>query len=488
MKKTLLILSLTTILAGIARAEPVLLENKDNSLSLSIYNSDLALVKDIRPANLTTGGNEVIFNGVAEHIQAETAIIYGNGIKVNEQNYSYNLMSYDNLIKQYINKEVMTLRENPYNGEYISEDAVLIGYADGNPILQFEYGIDAAFPGHIVFPNVPAGLSNKPILTANLEVMQGGKQNLYLAYLTSGLSWKTDYVANVISEDKLDLTGWVTITNQSGIDYEKAKIQLVAGDVNTAHQVMRPMMLRSKGMVMGFNSMDMEASASITPESVNSYELYTLPRMVTLRNHQDKQISLIERKNVTYKKEFNLTSPLHFMNGYNNEFEKQHPLITYVVENSEHSNLGISLPSGTVRFYKNDSGNNLQFIGSDIIGNTAKEDTLRLNLGEAFNISVNGKIVNSKTKEVSRSIKNKCTEIRLLYTYDASITVNNAEDSDNTVVVKQNFSKDFNITKETIEGKNKNSKTRQWEISVPKNSKASLDFTVELTDTKLSCD
>ena len=203
MRYSLLFL-LCTALAGTAQAEPLLLKNQGNSLSLSIYNQNLALVKDIRPAALQSGSNEVIFDGVASKIQAETAIIYGDGIAVAEQNYSYNLMSYDNFIKQYLGKEVTTVRANPTTGENIYESAVLIGEAGGRPILRFNYGIDSNFPGRVIFNNVPAGMSNQPTLTAKLNTKQGGEKNLYLAYLTGGLSWKTDYVANISSDDKLE--------------------------------------------------------------------------------------------------------------------------------------------------------------------------------------------------------------------------------------------------------------------------------------------
>ena len=462
-----------------AQAEPLILKNADSSLSLSIYNQDLALVKDIRPASLNNGLNEVIFDGVASQIQAETAIIYGDGIKVNEQNYSYNLMSYDNFINQSIGQTVRTVQLNPENGENIYDNAKLIGYANGKPILRFSYGIESDFPGRVVFEDVPAGMSNKPTLEAKLDVSKGGNQNLYLAYLTSGLSWKTDYVANVKSNDKLDLTGWVTISNNSGIDYERAKIQLIAGDINTARSIMGT---RRMVKAMAFNAvMEDSISNGIQPESINSYELYTLPNITTIKDHQNKQIALIERNNVTYKKEFLLHSPLYFNNFASDEFEKHHPSIIYVIENTADANLGISLPTGIIRFYENDKNSNLQFIGSNHIANTAKEDTLRLNLGDAFNISVSGKVTTADKKEISRKPVNNCAVVETLKSYDVEITVNNAEDVKNTVVIEQHFPDNHKIVKESVNSESKNASTRQWKIEVDKNSKDTLKYTVDIT-------
>ena len=486
MRNYLRLLALTCIISTSAQAEPLVLQNTDNSLSLSIYNRDLALVKDIRPANLNSGINEVIFDGVASQIQAETAIIYGDGVRVSEQNYSYNLMSYENFIHRSIGQSVRTVQFNPENGKNIYDEAELIGYANGRPILRFEYGIESDFPGRVVFDKIPAGMSNKPTLTAKLDVSKGGNKNLYLAYLTSGLSWKTDYVANVKSNDKLDLTGWVTISNNSGIDYERAKIQLIAGDVNIVRSE-RAMPRMMKAMAFNAVNEDSMAMGSIAPESINSYELYTLPNITTVKDKENKQIALIEKNDVKYEKEFHLHSPLYFGAHNGETFEKRHPQIIYVIENTADSNLGISIPTGIIRFYENDKNSNLQFIGSNHIANTAKEDTLRLNLGEAFNISVGGKIADVKEDEISRKPENDCTVIKTKRSYDAEITVNNAEDVENTVVIEQRFPEKPEITKESINSEGKDVYTRLWKIKVAPNSKETLTYSVDLIFSRRNC-
>lgn len=483
--------SITSLLAcGIlaisnAQAATLSLSNQNNSLSLTIYNHNLSLVKDLRSAELDGGRNEVIFDGVAKQIQPETAIIYGSGIKVLEQNYSYNLMSYNNFVRQSLGKTVTAIRTNPQTGENISEKAKIIGYAENKPILQFSYGIEPDFPGRIVFNEIPVGMSNKPTLAAQLESQQSGRKNLQLAYLTGGLSWKTDYVANVVDNNKLNLTAWVTINNESGIDYENAKIQLVAGNVNTVQHAFRPQM-KMAGASLGMVA-DNALYESIEPESLNSYELYTLPNVSTIKDKQTKQIALIEKNDVTYNKEFNLNSPFYFGGYDQNEFEKHHPSITYVVKNTAESNLGVSLPSGTVRFYENDKNGNLQFIGSDVINNTAKEDTLRLDLGDAFNISVSGKVKKINQKELSRLPRNHCFDVKKRKTYEAEITVNNAEKNANTVIFEQNFPEVYTITKESIPSESKNATTRRWKIAVPAESKAVLSFTVDIVQTEGVC-
>ena len=350
--------------------------------------------------------------------------------------------------------------------------------------MRFNYGIDAEFDGRVVFKDIPNGLSNKPTLTAKINAKNSGYKTLRLAYLTDGLSWKTDYVANVINKDKLNLTGWVTINNESGIDYENAKIQLIAGDVNVVRNAVPRM---AKGvMLMASASYDMASNDSIEPQNLNSYELYTLPTTTTIKNQQTKQVALIEKTEVKYKKEFNLQTPFYF-NSNGDEFEKYHPSITYVINNTADDNLGISLPSGTMRFYENDKNGNLQFIGSAHINNTAKEDTLRLYLGEAFNISVSGKTKKISEQELTRQKQNKCTDIKKRLTYETEVTINNAEDGDNNVIISQHFNNEYKIIKESVVSTEKNATTREWIVPAKAKQKTVLTYTAEIIATNKEC-
>ena len=488
MRNTLILLLAGTFLASVpANAEQILLKNNNSKLTLSIYNQNLALVKDIRPADIKAGMSEVIFDGVAQQIQPETAMLYGQDIKVLEQNYSYNVISYENMLNQSVGQEVNTMRQNPQTGENIFEKAVLIGAAYGQPVLKFPYGIETNFNGRIVFNQIPSGVSDKPTLTAKINNKKAGSKNLFLAYLTGGLSWRTDYVATIADKNKLDLTGWVTINNNSGVDYNDAKIQLIAGDVNVVRPVVQPRLLMAKmSMAAMDNGVETAAMGSVAPEQISNYELYTLPAITTIKDKQTKQVGLIEKSGVNYVKEFNFRSPLYFGGSY--EFEKQHPSITYVLENVQKSNLGISLPAGTMRFYENDKNGNLQFIGSTDIANTAKEETLRLNLGEAFNLTLKGKVAKVSEKEVERKPQKQCYNVKLLKTYTAETTVSNADTAENSVIISQNLPDNYKIVKESLKGTVKNAQTRQWTVKVPANGKTTLSYTVEIPQTTRVCD
>mgnify|MGYP004658045575 FL=1 len=488
MHKTLFFLLAGTFLSGNALAdEQILLKSNNSKLTLSIYNQDLALVKDIRQADIKAGTSEIVFDGVAQQIQPETAMLYGQDIKVLEQNYSYNVITYENLVNQSVGQEVTTVRQNPQTGENIFEKAYLIGSTYGQPVLKFPYGIETNFSGRIVFDKIPTGVSDKPTLTAKINNKKSGAKNLFLAYLTGGLSWKTDYVATISNKNQLDLTGWVTINNNTGVDYNNAKIQLIAGEVNAVRNVVKPRMMMAKmSMAVMNDSVESAGLGSVTPEQISNYELYTLPAITSIKDKQTKQIGLIEKSGVKYAKEFNFNSPLHFVGNY--EFEKMHPEITYVLENNKTSNLGISLPAGTMRFYENDKNGSLQFIGSANIGNTAKEEKLRLNLGQAFNLTIAGKISKVSEKEIERKPQNKCYNVKVLKTHTAETTISNADTDANSVIISQSFPDTAKLLKESHKGTLKNASTKQWTVSVPANGKTTLSFTVQIPQDTRICD
>lgn len=495
---SLLFLLLGTVLPSAAFSAPLVLQNSDSTLSLSIYNQNLTLVKDDRQTDLKAGVSEIVFDGVAKLIQAETALVYGQDIKVLEQNYSYNLMTNYNMMNRSVGEEVTTVRVNPEDGENIFEKARLIGIADGAPVLQFPYGIESEFSGRIIFPKIPDGLSNKPMLTTRIDNAQAGRKTLHLAYLTGGISWQTDYVANVTGKEKMNLTGWVTINNHSGIDYNKAKIQLISGDVNSASNgtvtVRAPRVMM---MAKAYSAeADMAESVSITPESLSSFELYTLPNVTTIKDQQAKQIALLEKKDVVFKKIFALNSPLNIYvrnkfvpDGQTGEFEKAHPSVTYEITNDAASNLNISLPKGVVRFYENDKNGNLQFIGSDNIGNTPKGEKAKLNLGKAFNLTVKGKLTETEDTENSRknTAKKNCYEVKKLRSFSAEVTFSNAEKDAQNILFTQNFPEDYKLLKESLKSSSENAFTRKWNVNIPAKSKTTLTFTVAVPYTRSLC-
>ncbi len=476
---------------------PLLAQTENNpsaqNIEISIYNNNLALVKDTRTIHLNEGVNNVAFEGVASSIKPETVIILGNQIHVLEQNYDYALLTPHNIAEKSVGQIVKTLRVNPATGKQVLDQARLISYQNGQPVLEFEYGIETNFDGRLVFEKLPQSLRQEPTLAAKISSLNSALNDITLAYLTNGISWKTNYVASVRDEQSLDLAGWVSINNNSGVTYNSAKVQLIAGDVNEVSYT-QP---RAQGVMM-FKAMNAMATSDasmesnhIVPESFSAYQLYNLPNRTTINNNQTKQISLIEQTDVKYEKEGRISSPLYFDGDYAAHFEKIHPSIYYILKNEEESNLGIPLPRGVFRFYENDSKGNMQFIGENSITETAKGEKIELKLGQMFDVFVNGKV--TKTRKVSENVikdaDGKCPRYRIIRAYESEIEFKNAGSKKALIVFKQPINQKTEILNESIKGQfsDKNVNEYLWHIDLAPDSSQKLTFTAQTVREETRC-
>ena len=473
-------------------AEITVDETKNNNLEISVYNDNLAMVKDTRSVMLNQGENIVAFENVATQIKPESALIIGKGIRVREQNYDYDLLTTENIINELVGQQVKTVVENPTTGENIFDQAKIISANYGTPVLEFSYGIETRFPGRIVFEKLPKNLRGKPTLSAKIVSTTDGLKNLSLAYLTSGISWKTNYVAKVSDENKLDLTGWVTINNQSGVDYRQAKVQLIAGNVNQVadYGIARPtanrvMLAKSMGVDMG-----VAESGTALPQQISGYHLYTLPHKTDIKDNQTKQISLIEQNNVQYNKEGRLISPLYLGGKNAASFEKKHPDLYYVMLNNESANLGLPLPAGVMRFYENDKSGSMQFIGENSINHATKGEKIELNLGELFDVFVDGKIaaIHDVSDKEIRKMNNGCSRHEVVRAYDVAVVFNNGGNVSQNIIFTQNLNPEAKIISESIVGEAKNANTRQWKVTVAAGGKMLLTYTAEIPTQEQICD
>ena len=459
------------------------------NLEISIYNDNLALVKDTRDIKLTLGNNDIAFTGVASQIKAESVMILGKDINVLEQNYDYDLITPQNILQKSIGKDVKTIVQNPTTGENIFSKAKILSAVGTSPVLEFDYGIETDFSGRLVFEQLPKNLQQKPTLMAKIYSPKAGIQELELAYLTNGISWKSNYVARIVDDKYLNLTSWVAINNTSGADYNNAQIQLVAGDVNQVKEtgVMTNRVMMAKAVTL--ETANTDAMGSRETNQLSSYQLYTLPNRADIKDNQTKQISLFERLNVDYTKEGRLNSSLYFNGGYQAEFEKKHPLVYYIINNTKSSGLDLPLPAGTIRFYENDDNDNMQFIGENNINHTAKGEKLELRLGKMFNVFVNGKIVEVNEVSSSRvaSANNGCYSADVEKDYKAEVEFNNGGNDDVNIVFTQNLGQDVKMMQENIKGQNKNINQYEWKILVLKNSKVNLKFTVRVKSRERIC-
>ncbi|HSE49729.1 MAG TPA: DUF4139 domain-containing protein, partial [Terriglobales bacterium] len=370
------------------------------SVAVTIYNENLALVKDQRRIGFDAGRNRLALREVSARMRPETALLrslsHPGSLSLLEQNFDFDLLTPAKLLEKYVGRQVRVFRINPKSGEESFETATVLA-ANAGVVLRIGDRIETGLPGRIVYDGVPANLRDRPTLVSELDAARSGAQTVELSYLTGGLSWKADYVAELNAADTaLDLNGWVTLTNQSGTAYPNARLQLVAGDVNRV-----PDELRVAKAMLAQRAAAAEAPRNdMAQESLFEYHLYTLQRPTTISDNQTKQVALLAAQGVPVTKELVLQgSDYYYRSSVGGIGQKLKVGVFVQLENRESSRLGMPMPKGVVRVYKKDSAGNAQFVGEDRIDHTPKNETVRLKLGEAFDVTADKKQTDFKRRE-----------------------------------------------------------------------------------------
>ncbi len=456
---------------GLSRDEKLTTLADQQEVAVTIYNENLALIKDSRRVRLDKDINHLAWREVSAQMRPETAqvrnLTYASGFRLIEQNFDFDLLTPQKLLEKYVGKEVTVISINPATGAEKRETASVLA-SNGGVVLKFADRIETGVPGRLAFPGVPDNLRDKPTLVISLQSPQAGAQNLELSYLTGGLSWKADYVAELNNkDDRLDMNGWVTLTNQSGASYANAKLQLVAGDVNRVSNDMAP---RAMGMMA---KAAMANVAEMSQENLFEYHLYTLERPTTLAENQTKQVALMSAQAIPLRKEFLLQGANYYYSGQYGELGEKVKVGVFVEFDNKGEGLGIPLPKGVVRVYKKDSKGNAQFVGEDRIDHTPKNETVRLKLGDAFDITADKKQTDFK----------KISGIsRYNYVFESAyqITIKNAKDEPVTVKVAEPMPGDWQILSESHPHTKAAAGTAVWEVPVPAEGKTTLVYRVQV--------
>ena len=421
MKRRLLLAAAAVSLALplAAPAAPVVSTGADQTgIALTIYNQNLGLVKDRREIRLGQGSGELRFMDVAAQIiptSVSIAPLSGGELRVLEQNYEYDLLSPQKLMDKYVGKEVKLHQKNPYTEREEVVTATLLSN-NGGPVYRIGDEITFGHPGRLIFPGVPDDLIARPTLVWLLESAAGEKRTIEASYLTGGISWRADYVVTLSEkDDQANLAGWVTIDNRSGATYPNASLKLVAGDVNRVQD-------RPPRMAKAMRDEVMAAPApQFQEEAFFEYHLYTLQRPSTIKENQTKQISLVSADAVPVKKEFLLKGESFYYHSRGDEAVKQKIGVFVEVENRKEHHLGMPLPKGIVRVYKRDAGGSLQFVGEDTIDHTPEKETVRVKLGDAFDVAAERK--QTEWKKVASDTYEAAFEIKLRNHKKEDITV-----------------------------------------------------------------
>src|SRR6202171_5230261 len=274
--------------------------NDQTDLAVTVYNSNIALVRDVRQLTLPPGYFRLKFMDIAATVNPATvhfrSLTEPEKLGVIEQNYEYDLLEPAKLLHKYVGKEVTLVRAYQENGTTKREEIKATLLSDNNgPVWKIGNDIvTGMFAESYRFPEVPANLYERPTLLMSLENSGEKKQQVEASYLASNLSWNADYVLTVTRDEKnADLDGWVTIVNNSGTAFHNARLQLVAGELNRIPQggVMRGDVAREMAMTKA-------AAPQFQQEAFSEYHLYSLGRKTSVEDKETKQISLLQGSGV----------------------------------------------------------------------------------------------------------------------------------------------------------------------------------------------
>jgi len=434
------------------------------AVGVTIYNSDLALVRDRRHVTLPAGQSRLALRDVSAQIQPETALLQSVGapgrISVLEQNFDYDLLSPQKLLEKYVGRDVDVIKTDPATGRRSRERARVLATNDGI-VLKYADRIETSVDGQLAFPALPSDLRDRPTLVTDLNNAKSGPQDLELTYLTGGLSWKADYTALLSpGDDRLDLRGFITLRNASGTNYRNADVQLVAGDVNVVEEQF------ANGEAVASDTYG--APKRPTEQALFEYHLYTLHRRTTVADKQTKQVELLSAPGVPVTKTLELRGAPSYYRARTADLGTRVKIGVYVAFRNRGGNLGVPLPKGAIRVYKRDESGREQFVGSDAIDHTPKGEVVRLHLGDSFDVTATKKqtdyhVVDSRTIESAYEI-----------------VLRNAKRSAQTVDVIEPIPGDWTILSASTPARKSSASTATWSLRVPAEGSTTLAYRVRV--------
>jgi len=430
--------------------------NDQTDLSVTVYNSNIALVRDVRGLLLPSGLFRLKLMDIAATVNPATvhfrSLNEPDKLAVLEQNYEYDLLEPAKLLNKYVGKEVTLVRSVMENGSTKHEEVRATLLANNNgPVWKI--GNDIVTGGYAEsyrFPEVPANLFDRPTLLMSLENSGSHKQQIEASYLAGNLSWNSDYVLTVGRDDQAaDLDGWVTLVNNSGTAFHNARLQLVAGDLNRIQTASAGMAARDMVMAKAARA------EQFAQENFSEYHLYTLGRKTSLEDKETKQISLLQGSGIPVEKRFVVNGQNFY---YHNQYSPGSPLkdnvmVFYKFKNEEKSGLGMPMPAGNVRVYQKDSKGNILFVGEDRIDHTPKGEALNIHIGTAFDV------ISERKQTDYKHIDTHTWEMEF------EITMRNHKDIPVTVEVNEPIGGDW----EMVSSSYKYTKTAAWaaQFNVP---------------------
>lgn len=449
------------VFGGVLLPSAARAQGADDGVGLTVYNQDFAVIREQRTMPIAAGRSRVMFKDVAATIVPESVqfrcLEPADAATVVEQNYEFDLVSADALLRKYIDRQVGVVTAD---GRLL--EGTLMSYDDRQLVMQGGEGVELVPRGDnirdIRFTELPEGLLTRPTLVWLVDAARGGDHRVEVAYRADRVNWNVDYrlVADQAGS-QIDLNGWVTIDNRSGRTYADARLKLMAGDVHVVEEekvVMMDRMLARREMAL------VEAAPAFEEKAFAEYHLYELPRPTTIRDNQTKQIQLLDVSGVPVERKYQ----------YRGAGDRVHVMLEFKNAKETHEGLGIPLPKGPVRVFQRDTDGEAELVGSDEIDHTPRNEPVKVRLADAFDIR--GERTQTDNRRPAERVNEQDWAVRIRNHKDEAVKVEIAESLQRT---------NWEIIRASHEYTRKDYMNVLFNVTVPADGEVRVTYTVRYT-------
>ena len=442
--------------------------------ALTIYNGGYAVVRETLPVELKAGVNQVTFAGATAQVESDSVIlrdVAGKAeFRILEQSYRNDPVSQAMLMSFFEGKTLeFNRREANKPDRVVAGKVVRSGFVPGGnfvePIIEVDGKLQFSLPGEPVFPSLGSDNILKPTLNWKLAADAAAKIDAEVAYLSRGFTWEASY--NLVAPEKgdiLDIVGWITMNNHSGMTFPDAKIKLMAGDVHRV-QPEYEHAIQMGAAAKGFGAAD----AVVTEKSFDEFHLYTLANPATLRDKETKQVEFVRATGVKAQRIYVYEGAGRYRRGVSSVGKVQ---VYREFKNSEANKLGIALPKGKVRFYSQDGDRQLEFVGENQIDHTPKDETIRVLTGNSFDLTGEHKMTNSREDGANRTATQS---------FEIKVRNHKKEPVEIRVVEHANHGGEWTLTAQSQPHEKKDAFTLEFRVPLQPDEEKTVTYTIRYT-------
>lgn len=452
-----LVATLVAPLDVVRAAETIASADQRSGLALTITQGDNALVRDRRAVTLDRGSQVLVIEGVARHARDATAMLTGKGVAVVEQGFDLAGINAERLLARAVGGEVTVVWRDSTGSE--REQRAKVIAAGPQPVFEIDGKVVAGTPVRVLYDALPETVRPLPAYRATITAEGGGRRDLELSYLTNGLSWQADYLAEIAPGDsQMTVNAWATLNNDSGTDYPAAQVQLLAGDLSRVSDGAAPRAVRMEKMLMA-------TADAPSRDSIGGYHLFTLAKPVSLRDGERKQVALLPPSRMAIQRWMVLDPlPVQGWRDVYQDDQDHNPRLMLTVKNDT----GSPLPAGAIRVMQRDGHGAVTPVGENTLPALPVNTSANLTLGRAFDVTA--RRTQTDFTRVSAEITEAAWEIKL----------RNAEAAPVSVVVREAFGSDWLVLEESAKHVKQDAFTASWVVTVPAQGQTVLKYRVRV--------